>query len=56
MPPALREAYGGDLAFPAGERPHVYANFVSTLDGLVSYGIPGLASARSILPRPRPPV
>ncbi len=48
MPPALREAYGGDLAFPAGERPHVYANFVSTLDGLVSYGIPGLASARSI--------
>ncbi|MBI2323947.1 MAG: dihydrofolate reductase family protein [Chloroflexi bacterium] len=48
LPRELREAYGGDLIFPAGERPHVYANFVSTLDGLVSYGIPGLASARFI--------
>lgn len=48
LPPALRDAYGGELRFPAGERPHVYANFVSTLDGLVSYGIPGVASARFI--------
>lgn len=48
LPAALREAYGGDLAFPAGEGPHVFANFVTTIDGLASYGIPGLASARHI--------
>ncbi len=48
LPSALREAYGGDLAFPGGDRPHVFANFVTTLDGLVSYGISGMASARFI--------
>lgn len=47
LPPALREAYGGDLAFPPRDRPHVFANFVTTLDGLVSYGA-GAASARLI--------
>lgn len=38
----LRELYGGDLWFPEAQaRPHVVANFVSTLDGVVSYGISG---------------
>lgn len=50
LPEALREAYGGDLAFafPPGASRRVYANFVTTLDGLVSFGIPGAASARHI--------
>ncbi len=48
LPAMLREAYDGDLAFPSGDRPHVFANFVATLDGLVSYGLPGRASARFI--------
>jgi riboflavin biosynthesis pyrimidine reductase len=48
LPPALREAYGGDLRFPAGHQPHVFANFVTTLDGLVSFGIAGAESARFI--------
>lgn len=48
LPGPLREAYGGDLSFPAGERTRVFANFVSTIDGLVSFGLPGLASARHI--------
>ena len=39
LPPALRELYDGDLRFPAGlaGRPYVIANFVSTLDGVVTY-------------------
>jgi len=41
LPDDLRLAYGGDLRFaPAGGRPHVIGNFVSTLDGVVSYAIP----------------
>lgn len=48
LPPALREAYGGDLRFETGDRPHVFANFVSTIDGLVSFDLPGFASARFI--------
>lgn len=47
LPEALREAYGGDLPFRAGS-PCVFANFVSTIDGLVSFGLPGLAGARVI--------
>lgn len=47
LPSALRDVYDGDLRFPDG-RPHVFANFVSTLDGLVSYGIEGSASAHHI--------
>lgn len=38
----LRERYGGDLRVSAGL---VYANFVSTLDGVVSYDVPGSDSA-----------
>ncbi|TAK35271.1 MAG: hypothetical protein EPO30_11935, partial [Lysobacteraceae bacterium] len=48
LPAALRDAYGGDLRMPAGPGPHVCANFVSTIDGIVSYGVPGSASARFI--------
>ncbi len=38
----LRRLYGGDLAFPRPpDRPYVVANFVQTLDGVVSYAVPG---------------
>jgi riboflavin biosynthesis pyrimidine reductase len=41
LPPRLAELYGR-LSFPAhAGRPHVYSNFVSTLDGIVSLSIPG---------------
>lgn len=50
LPAGLRDAYGGDLAFSfrPGAKAHVFANFVTTLDGLVSFGIPGATSARHI--------
>jgi riboflavin biosynthesis pyrimidine reductase len=50
LPPALRELYDGDLHFPAsaGERPFVIANFVSTVDGVVSYEIAGQATGSTI--------
>jgi len=50
LPAALRDAYGGDLAFSfrPGQQARVFANFVTTLDGLVSFGIPSAASARHI--------
>ncbi len=42
VPGRLREIYGGDLSFPeAPDRPYVVANFVSTMDGVVSYGVAG---------------
>ena len=42
LPEDLRILYSGDLRFPAGsDRTHVVGNFVSTLDGVVSFGIPG---------------
>lgn len=42
VPSRLRELYGGDLSFPeAPDRPYVVANFVSTMDGVVSYGVAG---------------
>ncbi len=50
LPPGLRDLYDGDLHFqesPA-ERPYVFANFVSTLDGVVSYAIRGQASGSAI--------
>jgi riboflavin biosynthesis pyrimidine reductase len=39
----LAEAYDGGLAFPVERdgRPHVIVNFVATLDGVVSYDLPG---------------
>ncbi len=50
LPPGLRDLYGGDLQFresPA-ERPFVIANFVSTLDGVVSYEIKGRAGGSTV--------
>jgi riboflavin biosynthesis pyrimidine reductase len=43
LSPPLAEIYGGGLAFPhlREGRPHVIANFVSTLDGVISYDLPG---------------
>jgi riboflavin biosynthesis pyrimidine reductase len=43
LPAPLAEMYGGGLAFPAERdgRSYVIANFVATLDGVVSYDLPG---------------
>jgi riboflavin biosynthesis pyrimidine reductase len=43
LPPLLAAMYGGGLAFPPAhdDRPYVIANFVATLDGVVSYDSPG---------------
>jgi len=49
LPDDLRQAYGGDLQFPsAGVRPYVIGNFVSTLDGVVSFAIPGKSGGGDI--------
>ena len=50
LPPGLRELYDGDLRFreSTAERPFVIANFVSTLDGVVSYGIKGHAGGSTV--------
>jgi riboflavin biosynthesis pyrimidine reductase len=50
LPQGLRELYDGDLHFrtPPAERPFVIANFVSTLDGVVSYEIKGQAGGSTI--------
>jgi riboflavin biosynthesis pyrimidine reductase len=50
LSPGLRDLYDGDLRFRASsaERPFVIANFVSTLDGVVSYGIKGRAGGATI--------
>ena len=50
LPPGLRELYDGDLHFrtsPAG-RPFVISNFVSTLDGVVSYQMKGQAGGSTV--------
>jgi riboflavin biosynthesis pyrimidine reductase len=50
LPRGLRDLYDGNLPFgpsPA-ERPFVLANFVSTLDGVVSYAIKGKAGGSTI--------
>jgi riboflavin biosynthesis pyrimidine reductase len=46
----LRRLYGGDLCFPRSpsRRPYVIANFVTTLDGVVSFNIPGQSGGASI--------
>lgn len=49
LPDDLRMAYGGDLQFtPGSGRPHVVGNFVSTLDGVVSFAIPGKSGGGDI--------
>ena len=48
--PGLIELYDGDLHFPRSpaERPFVIANFVTTLDGVVSYEIKGQAGGSTV--------
>lgn len=43
LPAALAALYDGGLTIPQGtaERPYLIANFVETLDGVVSFGLPG---------------
>ncbi len=50
LPPGLRELYDGELDFPptTPHRPYVFGNFVSTLDGVVSYRIAGHAGGAAI--------
>ena len=50
LPAGLRDLYDGDLQFetPPAERPFVFANFVATLDGVVSYEVKGQASGSTI--------
>ena len=49
LPDELRILYGGDLRFPAhDDRSYVIGNFVSTLDGVVSFEIPGKSGGGDI--------
>jgi riboflavin biosynthesis pyrimidine reductase len=50
LPAGLRARYDGDLRFPSAPRgrPYVIANFVSTLDGIVSFNIPGQLQGKEI--------
>lgn len=49
LTPELQRLYGGDLAFPSSEdQPYVIGNFVSTIDGIVSFRIPGKSGGGDI--------
>ncbi len=50
LPDDLRVLYGGDLRFQAssGRRPYVVGNFVSTLDGVISFEVPGHSGGGTI--------
>jgi riboflavin biosynthesis pyrimidine reductase len=50
LPEDLRARYGGDLSFPPAPegRPYCIANFVSTLDGVVSFNLPGQSGGDQI--------
>ena len=50
LPPRLRELYDGNLHYGSApaERPFVLANFVSTLDGVVSFEVSGQAGGSNI--------
>ncbi|HLK50741.1 MAG TPA: dihydrofolate reductase family protein [Bryobacteraceae bacterium] len=50
LPPELYRQYGGDLVFPPAfaDRPYVIGNFVSSLDGVVSFLVPGHAGGGDI--------
>lgn len=48
LPAELHDLYGGDLRFAAKRHPYVIANFAGTLDGVVSYEIPGRSSGGEI--------
>ena len=46
LPEDLATLYGGDLRFPSiDDRTYVVGNFVSTLDGVVSFEVPGKSAA-----------
>jgi len=46
LPAAVAARYGGPLGFPAPTgRPFLFSNFVTTLDGVVSFDLPGRAHA-----------
>ncbi len=47
LTPELLRRYGGELRVPS-RRPYVFANFVSTIDGIVSFGVPGHDRARDV--------
>jgi riboflavin biosynthesis pyrimidine reductase len=47
LPASLTERYGGELRFPT-DRVHVFANFVSSSDGVVSFAVPGKTQASFI--------
>ena len=49
LPDDLKTLYGGDLRFPAlDDRPYVIGNFVSTIDGVVSFELPGKSGGGDI--------
>jgi riboflavin biosynthesis pyrimidine reductase len=50
LPEDLRARYDGNLSFPPApqERPYCIANFVSTLDGVVSFNLPGQSEGAQI--------
>lgn len=48
LPAELQQLYGGDLEFPQSSGPYVVANFASTLDGVVSFKIPGKSTGGEI--------
>jgi riboflavin biosynthesis pyrimidine reductase len=50
LPEGLRSRYDGDLSFPPAPegRPYCIANFVSTLDGVVSFNMPGQSEGAQI--------
>jgi riboflavin biosynthesis pyrimidine reductase len=49
LTPELERLYDGVLWFPQKEgRPYVISNFVASLDGVVSYGIPGKSDGGTI--------
>ena len=50
LPEELRIAYGGDLWFPpsGSQRPYAIGNFVSTVDGVVSFEIAGKSGGGDI--------
>jgi len=56
LPEELRIAYGGDLWFPPSgtQRPYVIGNFVTTVDGVVSYEIAGKSGGGDISGNDKP--
>ena len=50
LPDGLSARYDGNLSFPSApeERPYCIANFVSTLDGVVSFNLPGQSEGAQI--------